>query len=108
MDNYTKRILATNASSLARLLGLPVVIQAGDVTMKAIPGDVPDDVYAKAGGDSPSVPDAPMASDWKLSSPPGDVLQSGFRASPPQWLGKPDPGYKGESRKIQDMEWEKS
>jgi hypothetical protein len=104
MNGYTKRILATTAASLARLLGMPITIQAGDITMKAMPEDRPDSVLARSGINPDQEPpvDPPMVpqSDWKLNLQPGPVDANFIGPPKPCWIGTPDPNYRGETRRV--------
>lgn len=111
MNGYTKRILATNASSLARMLGMPITIHAGEVMMKALPSDDTCDVLNRAGinpEQEPGIDEPPMASDWKLSHPPGTMVPlSGVNAPIHKtWLTTPDPGFKGETTRTVPFDWE--
>ncbi len=108
MNGYTKRILATNAASLARLLGMPITIHAAEVTMKAMPEDTADQVMARAGinpDQEPGIAEPPMPGDWKLGHPPGTMVPV---STPDQktWIGQAEPGYKGETIRTVPFDWE--
>jgi hypothetical protein len=109
-DFQVARIVAMNAVSMSRLVGKPITIQVDDITLKAVPEDSSsDDVLVRCGIDPArmghiEVTEPPMASDWKLSHPPGT-----FRAScdgSKHWIGTPDPKFKGESKTIESLRYE--
>lgn len=102
MNNYTRRIIATNASSLARLLGLTVSIEAEGLTFKAVPEDRPEDVLARNGvgpDPVPVLPAPPDPSEVKLVTRPGEKVDL-FTGPVAQWIGRPDPGYRGETKQV--------
>lgn len=99
MNKAQKFVIASNASSMAFLLGVPVTIQAGDVYIKAMPGDTPGDVSARNGlniDDIPSPVDPPDPSDEKLVTRPGEKMKM-FPGPIGHWIGRPDPGHRGET-----------
>lgn len=86
-------IAANYAVALADATGEPVHVQWVGGSIKAMPGDKVPDILKRFDGGGPVTPPS-QVDDIQLSHP------SGTERLAPKWIGKPDPGYRGETKRV--------